>query len=586
MSIIKKLIPLLFLKLFILISAIPAFAEISPVSEETMSFDLGTTTMTTSLGRELTYTLNGGIRIPDSNNNPVVIFLHGSHPITNSISDRYDLGFSYLMDDLATQGYASVTLNVNIQYSFEDGEPIETERLEDLFSKHIQSLIDANNGETSNYPIDLTGKLDLSNIILIGHSRSGQSIFDLYKLLYNDFDIETKGLIAIAPSEMWLNDYENIKAPISIIVPELDGDVILLDGQRIFDKMVIYGNPANEIQLIYLYNSNHNAFNTAVTRQDSSSIPTFDPNAILISSEKQREFASLYICEITKRMIDNVDLYTLSGSNELFGFKAMVSSYISGQTLVNAGSNSYNISTSGNVNADDIIYSYMPSETQAGFFNHPGASQYIPLINIKWHDSNGTVNFNSDDLWNLKSYDILNIYIASDSTDELALGESKPFEIVLTDVSGNSSSYIIPNELHYIRFHPGELIVTEFSSFYSNFTPLGILPIPLLEFSDIDLENIVSIDFKLNQTKSGSLMLHSISAGGKAIENNIADNDSTETNHDLSSDDISTDNTSNDAVSNDSTNSLSITFILLISLSIIFILGICIVLHRKIFSKK
>lgn len=78
------------------------------------------------------------------------------------------------------------------------------------------------------YPLDLTGKIDSDRIALIGHSRGGETIFDIAE------DILGKGLtvdalLCVAPT-FHFTDRSWSEADVAILVPEYDGDVISLDG--------------------------------------------------------------------------------------------------------------------------------------------------------------------------------------------------------------------------------------------------------------------------------------------------------------------------------------------------------------------
>lgn len=62
-------------------------------------YDLGEGVLTQGT-REIPYQMQGVIGVPEGENCPVVIFLHGSHPVQRAAENRYDLGFSYLVDQL------------------------------------------------------------------------------------------------------------------------------------------------------------------------------------------------------------------------------------------------------------------------------------------------------------------------------------------------------------------------------------------------------------------------------------------------------------------------------------------------------
>lgn len=70
----------------------------------------------------------------------MVIFLHGSHPVRSAAENRYDLGFSYLVDQLADAGYLAVSMNVAINYSFENGEPMGCERTVQVVEQQSTNL--------------------------------------------------------------------------------------------------------------------------------------------------------------------------------------------------------------------------------------------------------------------------------------------------------------------------------------------------------------------------------------------------------------------------------------------------------------
>ena len=84
--------------------------------------------------------MQGVIGVPEGENCPVVIFLHGSHPVEKASENRYDLGFSYLVNQLADAGYLAISMNVAINYSFEDGEPSGCDRTVQVVEQQSELL--------------------------------------------------------------------------------------------------------------------------------------------------------------------------------------------------------------------------------------------------------------------------------------------------------------------------------------------------------------------------------------------------------------------------------------------------------------
>ncbi|HME91301.1 MAG TPA: hypothetical protein VKE49_07745, partial [Myxococcaceae bacterium] len=143
---------------------------------------------------------------------PVVMVLHGNHETCGTGSNpRVDdncqytttgtcpsgyvmapsyAGFGYLADRLASWGYIVVSINANrgincgAGISFDDGLVLARGR---LILKHLQRLSEwnTNAGTTpASLGVDLQGKLDFSQLALIGHSRGGEgarAAFALYR---------------------------------------------------------------------------------------------------------------------------------------------------------------------------------------------------------------------------------------------------------------------------------------------------------------------------------------------------------------------------------------------------------------------
>ena len=70
-----------------------------------------------------------------------------------------------------------ISMNVAINYSFEDGEPTGNERTIQVVEQQLEQLEKAINGEETAFPVDLTGKGDLEQVVLLGQSRGGCDIF-------------------------------------------------------------------------------------------------------------------------------------------------------------------------------------------------------------------------------------------------------------------------------------------------------------------------------------------------------------------------------------------------------------------------
>ena len=228
-------------------------------------YDLGEGMLDNPTRPDTSYRMQGVLGVPEGEDCPVVILLHGSHPIQQAADNRYDLGFSYLVEALADAGYLALSMNVGINYSFEDGEPIDCERTVQVVEQQSELLARAIGGEQGIFPCDLTGKGDLDNVILVGHSRAGS---DILAVADGTETLGVRGLVSVAPSMVSPLPDTPPDLPAGILIPQYDGDVTSLDDATLFDRLESAQGHTAPTELIYLYGGNHGGFSTALVRPD------------------------------------------------------------------------------------------------------------------------------------------------------------------------------------------------------------------------------------------------------------------------------------------------------------------------------
>lgn len=194
-----------------------------------------------------------------------MIILHGSHPIQSAAENRYDLGFSYLVDQLADAGYLALSMNVGMNYSFENGEPNGCQRTVQIVEQQSVLLKQAMKGKEGIFPCDLKNKGNLSQVILVGHSRAD---YDIFEVADQTEILGIQGLISTAPSLVSPLSGTPANVPAGIIIPQYDGDVTSLDGGTLFDQLENTPQRTSGTDLIYLENGNHGGFSTALVRPD------------------------------------------------------------------------------------------------------------------------------------------------------------------------------------------------------------------------------------------------------------------------------------------------------------------------------
>jgi|GEM_PF-2245928 len=482
-------------------------------------YDLGEGVLKGFNGVDIPYTINGSLALPDGTKSPVAIIMHGAHAIERSADNRYDIGFSYLMKKLAEEGYAVFAINVNMQFSFENGEPIGSDRFHKIVSDHIEAMVSANENGGNGFPVDLEGRLDLTNVTLIGHSRSGHEMFGITGLA-SEKGLEINGLVSVAAAYNYVTDGKYDDIPAAILIPQQDGDVRTLDGQKIYDEMDEDPDRDSYASLVYLYSANHNAFNEALLRQDNGfaannpedTIPPMNP-------DMQREVFAKYVLDFMNIVNDDGDLRKLPYdlNSDFYSARALYSLFGAERTrvfLAGADNNSVNVGAIGQMTIADVIGSYGNDLNTAGVMHFPGAPLELPLVQLSWNTVGSGASFSpSGASLDVSAYGVISLDIAQDSTSELNKNTDQSVTVRLTDASGNFEDVTLnPSAL---AWQPGKIITQNlwedyYVSYYSNFTPLSSMRISLDAFSGVNLGEIASVDL-LFEAASGCVTVKSIS---------------------------------------------------------------------------
>ena len=511
---------------------------------ETISYDLGKAVISQQYApMDMPYRMQGIIALPSGEGkHPVIFIIHGSHKVeteSDITTNRYDLGFKYLLEELASYGYAAVSINVNAQYALLYGEPYRYERLVSIFNDHLVNLQEATDGKDMGFGIDLTGRLDLSQIILIGHSRGGQGVH------YINFDQKEKGntsilgLVLVTPAEIIIPEIPYADVPIGIIISELDGDIVSLHGQQVFDKFRTgryiettsyaktdsYNLKKSPVSLVYLYGANHNFFNTSLENDDFRSSDNRVPIYKRLTAEEQRSFLKRYIVDY----VNNIFGKTVNGMgmslNEtspgsLYDYKVLTSYDVFDKKIIllpsNEGHINKNLLNGDNISEKAVVGFNMDTsfyKTDSGPFRHPTRDIDIGLLNISWETKEASFRLMIPDAESdFLEYKALSIYMAVDPTNILNQADkNQSFTIIMIDEKGRTSKVLIDYSAPAMKYHSGHLVENEYADYWLTFSPLNTLRIPIEYFQGIDISAIESIAFLFDQTDNGSIMVSEIS---------------------------------------------------------------------------
>ena len=246
------------------------------------------------------FPLNGRVWYPDGEGPfPLVLVVHGNH----NQRDFSDPGYDYLGELLASRGYILASIDMN----FVNGVSGENDARGWLLLKHLQAW-KAFNADDSN---PFAGKVDMSNLALIGHSRGGEAVghaaaFNVLSHypddanLTFDFGFDIKAIIAIAPVDgqyLPTDRYVPVEnVDYMVFHGSHDGDVTSFHGLRLYQRVEFTDDLPHLKAAIYVYRANHGQWNTTWGAGDRGprSARSLDLRGLL-DPEAQQEFAKIYI---------------------------------------------------------------------------------------------------------------------------------------------------------------------------------------------------------------------------------------------------------------------------------------------------
>jgi hypothetical protein len=528
-----------------------------------VEYNLGDATITQSIFpednrfRNMPVRLNGVISVPQSGNGPfpVVVILHGNHPgcpvPEGDTVDRWPCdanleqpnyrGFDYLAQELASRGYIAISLNVNPEYTLGFGEPVPLERLGQLLDFHLKALAEASQGGQNKFGVDLKDRVDLSKLVLVGHSQGGEGAYLWVQHEGMDqADVSQKhgfgpvqGLIMVAPSGNWAGG-QPANIPVAIIQSACDNDVFTQEGQMYYEINRVSTTNSSWVPSVWLDHANHNYFNEILSDEALArpGRPDCDP---VLSPEKQRAFLVDYTADFLASIFQNderaiarlgMDLQTQSG-NTLLNQSALVAALAAGENrlpvfLPLTDSELQTNLAGGSVTAKGIDTFFC----EAGYYTpsvKPGSEPcmrvnlVIPgnpsLAVVSWANPGGELNFSLPKGTDLSRYKTVSLRAALDPLSPLNKpGEFQGFSIRLTDAAGNSASLSTLNDEPALRFPEGER--EEDSLFegglFTGRVPMTSIRIPLKDFRGVDLRDIRELALVFDQTPSGSIFINDV----------------------------------------------------------------------------
>ena len=248
------------------------------------------------------FPLNGRVWHPDGDGPfPLVLVVHGNH----NPQDFSDPGYDYLGELLASRGYILASIDMNF---VNGGIRGENDSRGWLLLKHLEAWKGFNADDSNPF----AGRVDMSNVALIGHSRGGEAVGHAAAFnrlshypddasLTFDFNFDIKAIIAIAPVDGQYLPTDRF-VPVEnvdymVFHGSHDGDVTSFHGIRLYQRVKFTDDRPHLKTAIYVYRANHGQWNTTWGEYDSGGSRggrVLDTRGLL-EPEDQQEFAKIYI---------------------------------------------------------------------------------------------------------------------------------------------------------------------------------------------------------------------------------------------------------------------------------------------------
>jgi len=265
---------------------------------------------------------------------PLVLFMHGRHGVCynpdkkNDFSDKWpckgrfeeipsQLGYIYIQNVLASQGYTTVSIRVN-------GINAQDYRLDDGGADARAQMVKAHLSYWTT--IAAAHQADLSKTILVGHSRGGEGVDRASIEIPLSAPYKIVGQVLIAPTDFASHTAPYV--PTMTLLPYCDGDVYDIQGQKFTDTARdLAADDTSLKSSVLVMGANHNFFNTEWT-PGLSAAPSFadwagPPGEVCgkkgpgsLSPSREQAVGKAYVVGAVKTFLgDNAYLPLVDGSH-------------------------------------------------------------------------------------------------------------------------------------------------------------------------------------------------------------------------------------------------------------------------------
>lgn len=536
------------------LASIPDLLSPGPLAFDRLLYELGSAIVTDASGHPYPAQLRGVVYLPDRDGPlPIVVLLHGMHATCNTVLRGEHMqeiacpdlrpvsepiksfeGYAAISEALASRGYVVVGIDSNDVvgrsndgfYLREAGRPVDggAQARAQLVLRTLDEFARLNKAPGPEPLADrLMGRLDMSRIGLMGHSRGGEGVVEA-SLLNTERGGSPHGIRAVFA--IGSTDFTDIAPPpdvaFAVLLPYCDGDVWSLEGAWMVQLARSRHHAAPLVQLVAA-GANHNWYNTIWTQDDVAYWRADDPACgsdggafgfghDRLSFPDQVRQGAAYVGAFFR--------WQLGGQNELqplFTGEARATELgcADARPCPDRVAASYYAPT-----ADRRVLLALrgdPLAAQVGVsirgenlsvlatcapFQCPGAIWHadgMHRLRVAWEGPSSLSFELPEGERDLQGFDTLTFLAALDPFDPRnPRGSSQDFQIVLEDDTGKRASLKASAGGDALAFPPGDSAARAI---------LNMVGVPLIAFEGIDQSRVRQISFVFGGTYSGSVQV-------------------------------------------------------------------------------
>jgi hypothetical protein len=401
--------------------------------------------------------------------------------------------------------------------------PMVNDRLPLLFDHYLAKIAAANDGEDVGLGVDLKGRLDWKQLVVLGHSAGGEAVNWIVNSRadrttpdqINAGQGPIAAAILLAPSATGQLE-KSTSLPLAVILPGCDRDVSDLSGQLFYEQARLQPQRDALATSVYLPGMNHNRFNTELSDETLGNASSICANAIL-PAEDHRQFLVDYVSHFFDAALGRSAEAAAAGLDPtqptpatLFDQTALTSLALPTNQRLKLPLKTAKATGAAAAVWCEAGYGAVgdrPEACRRPQFNQPGDPAELALA---WDGTNGAYQVElSQANRNLSDYATLHLRAVVDPIDPRNQPDQpQSFSVRLTDGAGKTAAVALKDEpaLAYPRGKKGHNDNLKFDT-WDNHVILSSIRVPLSKFSGVDLNDIRSVALVFDQTDRGSIFV-------------------------------------------------------------------------------